>query len=75
MAVRKPSREKRMPPLLIAVTIPCRVWLGGMELAARLSQWPEASFQAVRPSIQRASQPTPARYCSTASTSMVGRAR
>lgn len=76
-----------MPPLLIAVTIPCRVWLGGMELAARLSQWPEASirvieissgtasFQAVRPSIQRASQPTPARYCSTASTSMVGRAR
>ena len=129
MAVRNPSRENRMPPLLMAVTMPCRVWAGAWGMARRLPQWPEASirvieisrgmasFQAVSPSIQRASQPTPARliqasttsravaraspgalstwpappwlevaatvsqgkllarYCSTASTSMVGRAR
>ena len=124
MAVRKPSSENKIPPLLIAVTMPCRVSPGGRRLAVRLPQWPEASisvteitrgmasFQAVSPSIQRASQPTPARliqasnasravararpgplstwplppsavsqgkllarYCITASTSMVGRAR
>ena len=124
MAVRKPSRENRMPPLLMAVTIPCSLWAGGWGTAARLPQCPAASirvieisrgtasFQTVSPSIQRASQPTPARliqastasstvararpgalstwpwppsavsqgkllarYCSTASTSIVGRAK
>ena len=82
MAVRNPSRLKRIPPLPMAFTTPLRLAPATERSRLRLLQWPAATirlsdtssgttnFQLVSPSIQRASQLTPARLIQAINTNI-----